>query len=230
MSSGKDMPIGDRIHALRDQLPPSVELAAVSKFHSAEAIMQAYQAGQRLFAENRAQELTAKQKILPGDIKWHFIGSLQQNKVKDIAPFVHTIQSVDSLKLLQEINKQAIKHERIIRVLLEIHIAKEASKHGFTPAECKRLLESEDLEAKFGNIRICGLMGMATFTDDVEQIREEFRMLHHFFVELKSSCFSERAYFTDLSMGMTSDYEIAIQEGSTMIRIGSYIFGHRPPF
>ncbi|MDR1938617.1 MAG: YggS family pyridoxal phosphate-dependent enzyme [Tannerellaceae bacterium] len=220
------MSIRERIAFLKNKLPENVKLVAVSKFHSGEAIMEAYRAGVRIFGENRAQELIAKQKVLPDDMEWHFIGTLQKNKVKDIAPFVHTIQSVDSLKLLQEIDKQAGKHSRIIHVLLEIHIAGEESKHGYTPEECKEMLAKEDLAA-YPNIRIAGLMGMATFTDDREQVRNEFRTLCSLFKELKSSFFENSNDFTELSMGMTGDYEIAISEGSTMVRIGSYIFGER---
>ncbi|MDR2809366.1 MAG: YggS family pyridoxal phosphate-dependent enzyme [Tannerellaceae bacterium] len=220
------MSVSSRIAFLRNKLPSNVKLIAVSKFRSVEAIMEAYETGLRLLGENRAQELIAKQKVLPDDIEWHFIGSLQKNKVKDIAPFVHTIHSVDSLKLLQEIDKQAGKQLRIIHVLLEIHIAREKSKHGFIPEECRNMLEKEDMTA-YPNIRICGLMGMATFTDEKEQVRKEFRSLCSFFQEFKSSFFANCDYFTELSMGMTDDYEIAVSEGSTMVRIGSYIFGER---
>jgi pyridoxal phosphate enzyme (YggS family) len=221
------MSIRSRIAFLKDKLPENVKLVAVSKFRPAEDIMEAYQAGARIFGENRAQELTAKQKILPDDIEWHFIGSLQKNKVKDIAPFIHTIQSVDSPELLQEIDKQAAKQSRIIHVLIEIHIAREESKHGFTPEECTGILTEKDMITACRNIRICGLMGMATFTDDKEQIRKEFQTLYRLFKDLRSSCFKDRDYFAELSMGMTGDYEIALSEGSTMVRIGSYIFGER---
>jgi len=220
------MSIGSKIEQIKKKLPANVNLVAVSKFHPVEAISEAYQAGQRLFGESRAQELIAKQKALPNDIEWHFIGPLQSNKVKDIAPFIHTIQSIDSLKLLTEINKQAVKQNRIIRVLLEIHIAKEENKHGFTPSEVTDMLEKEAF-ISLANIRICGLMGIATFTDDKEQIRKEFHSLSSLFNEIKSSVFKDIDYFNELSMGMTDDYELAIQEGSTMIRIGSYIFGNR---
>jgi pyridoxal phosphate enzyme (YggS family) len=220
------MRIGTNIAFLKEKLPPHVKLVAVSKFHPAEEIMEAYEAGQRLFGENRAQELSAKQKILPQDIEWHFIGTLQNNKVKDIAPFVHTIQSVDSLKLLHEINKQAGKQGRIIRVFLEIHIAKEQSKHGFEPEECKAIWSKENLNV-YPNIRFGGLMGMATFTDNKEQVKSEFHLLHQLFCDLKSSSFKNCESFTELSMGMTDDYEIALSEGSTIVRIGSFIFGSR---
>lgn len=186
--------------------------------------MEAYEAGQRIFGESRAQELVAKQKELPADIEWHFIGILQTNKVKDIAPFIHTIHSIDSLKLLQEVNKQAEKHDRIIRVLLEIHVAEEETKHGMTPDECRALLDA-DLSA-LTHIRIGGLMGMATFTDDMERVRSEFRQLAALFRELKKK-YPELADFKELSMGMSHDYQIAVEEGSTMVRIGTDIFGER---
>jgi pyridoxal phosphate enzyme (YggS family) len=220
------MNISSKIASLRDKLPSDVKLIAVSKSHSVEAIMEAYKTGLRLFGENRTQELIAKQKILPNDIEWHFIGSLQKNKVKNIAPFVHTIHSVDSLKLLQEIDKQAGKQSRIIQVLLEIHIAREESKHGFIPEECTNMLEKDDMTA-YPNIHICGLMGMATFTDDKEQVRKEYHTLCTLFQKFKSSFFANCNYFTELSMGMTNDYEIAVSEGSTMVRIGRYIFDER---
>ena len=216
--------IAEHIQILRASLPEGVTLVAVSKFHPAEALMEAYEAGQRIFGESRAQELVAKQKELPADIEWHFIGILQTNKVKDIAPFIHTIHSIDSLKLLQEVNKQAEKHDRIIRVLLEIHVAEEETKHGMTPDECRALLDA-DLSA-LTHIRIGGLMGMATFTDDMERVRSEFRQLAALFRELKKK-YPELADFKELSMGMSHDYQIAVEEGSTMVRIGTDIFGER---
>ena len=220
------MSITENITRLKASLPAGVTLVAVSKFHPAEALQEAYNAGQRVFGESRAQELTAKQKVLPGDIEWHFIGPLQSNKVKDIAPFIHTIHSIDSLKLLQEVNKQAAKHDRIVRVLIEIHVAQEEAKHGFSPDECRELLHSLSTDA-LPNIRICGLMGMATNTDDTAQIQDEFHKIHKLFTELKSSVFKGDEYFCELSMGMSHDYPIAISEGSTMIRIGTSIFGER---
>jgi pyridoxal phosphate enzyme (YggS family) len=221
------MSIGAKIDALRKELPPQVKLVAVSKFHPPEAILEAYQSGQRVFGESRVQELTAKQKALPSDIEWHFIGPLQSNKVKDLAPFIHTIHSIDSLRLLEEVNKQAARQNRMIRVLLEIHIAAEEGKHGFTPSEVKELMTKENIHS-LNHIWICGLMGMATFTDDKTQIQKEFHSLRSLFQELKVSPALEGAgYFDELSMGMTGDYALAIQEGSTMVRIGSYIFGDR---
>lgn len=218
------MDIAQHIQELQASLPQGVTLVAVSKFHPVEALQEAYQAGQRVFGESRAQELVAKQLVLPKDIEWHFIGPLQSNKVKDIAPFISLIHSVDSLKLLNEIEKQAAKHERIIRVLLEIHVAEEETKHGMTPDECRALLDA-DLSA-LTHIRIGGLMGMATFTDDMERVRSEFRQLAALFRELKEK-HPELADFKELSMGMSHDYQIAVEEGSTMVRIGTDIFGER---
>ena len=217
--------IAEHIQKIKASLPANVTLVAVSKFHPAEALMEAYEAGQRIFGESRAQELVAKEKVLPKDIEWHFIGTLQTNKVKDIAPFIHTIHNIDSLKLLQEVNKQAEKHGRIIRVLLEIHVAEEETKHGLTPDECRTLLDS-DL-SNLRHVQIGGLMGMATFTDDMERVRSEFRRLSSLFHELKEHYFANQPEFKDLSMGMSHDYHIAIEEGSTMVRIGTDIFGER---
>lgn len=220
------MSITQNLVRLKASLPEGIKLVAVSKFHPAEAIQEAYNAGQRVFGESRAQELTAKQKVLPGDIEWHFIGPLQSNKVKDITPFIYMIHSIDSLKLLQEVNKQAAKQNRIVRVLLEIHVAEEETKHGYTPEECKELLESKaPFELK--NICICGIMGMATNTDDTEQVRKEFHLLHNLFLEIKEAYFKNNEYFTELSMGMSHDYPTAIQEGCTIIRVGTSIFGER---
>ena len=220
------MSISQNIVQLRASLPANVTLVAVSKFHPAEALKEAYDAGQRVFGESRAQELTAKQKVLPGDIEWHFIGPLQSNKVKDIAPFIHTIHSIDSFRLLQEVNKQAAKNNRVIRVLLEIHVAQEDTKHGLTPDECRELLQNEQLD-ELGNIQIVGLMGMATYTDDTALIEQEFHLLHELFSELKAIYFRGNDNFAVLSMGMSHDYPVAIRQGSTMIRVGTSIFGER---
>lgn len=220
------MSISQNIVQLKASLPANVTLVAVSKFHPAEALKEAYDAGQRVFGESRAQELTAKQKVLPGDIEWHFIGPLQSNKVKDIAPFIHTIHSIDSFRLLQEVNKQAAKNSRVIRVLLEIHVAQEDTKHGLTPDECRELLQNEQLD-ELGNIQIAGLMGMATYTDDTTLIEQEFHLLHELFSELKAIYFKGNDNFAVLSMGMSHDYHVAIRQGSTMIRVGTSIFGER---
>lgn len=217
--------ITENIQMIRASLPQQVTLIAVSKFHTVDALTEAYGAGQRIFGESRAQELVAKQKVLPTDIEWHFIGTLQTNKVKDIAPFIHTIHSIDSFRLLEDVNRQAVKHNRIIRILLEIHIAQEETKHGMTPEECHSML-SCDL-SDFKNISIGGLMGMASLTNDMNRVRSEFRKLAILFRELKAQYFQDKPDFKDLSMGMSHDYNIAIEEGSTMVRIGTNIFGIR---
>ncbi len=218
------MSITQRIQELQASIPDNVTLVAVSKFHPVEALEEAYRAGQRVFGESRAQELVAKAKVLPQDIEWHFIGPLQSNKIKEIAPFIHLIHSVDSLKLLQEIEKQAAKNDRVIRVLLEIHVAKEETKHGFSVEECRSLVGTLP---ELPHVSICGIMGMASLTTDESQIREEFRQLHGLFTELQSANFKDKGDFSTLSMGMSHDYPIAIEEGSTMIRVGTYIFGER---
>ncbi|MDR2120611.1 MAG: YggS family pyridoxal phosphate-dependent enzyme [Tannerella sp.] len=219
------MSVAGNLARIRSTLPDGVTLVAVSKFHPPEIIREAYDAGQRIFGENRVQELTAKQPLLPHDVEWHFIGTLQTNKVKYIAPFIHTIQSIDSVNLLKEVDRQAGKRKRKIRVLLEIHIAEETSKHGFTMDECRVLLGDGTFSA-FPNVRIAGLMGMATFTDDTEQVGREFRRLNAFFEEIKNDRPPGDA-FTELSMGMSGDYPIAVAHGSTMVRIGSAVFGER---
>jgi len=204
----------------------STTLVAVSKTKPNDAIFRLYEQGQRIFGENRVQELIQKYDTLPKDIDWHFIGHLQSNKVKNIAPFVQLIHSVDSLKLLSEINKQAAKHERIIDCLLQIHIADESTKFGLNKTETLTLLNSDTYTA-MQNIRITGVMGMATFTDDTSQVRREFRQLKDLFDQLKSEFFIKENTFKEISMGMSGDYQIAIEEGSTMIRIGSLLFGLR---
>jgi len=204
----------------------STTLVAVSKTKPNDTILRLYEQGQRIFGENRVQELIQKYDTLPKDIDWHFIGHLQSNKVKNIAPFVQLIHSVDSLKLLSEINKQAAKHERIIDCLLQIHIADESTKFGLNKTETLTLLNSDTYIA-MQNIRITGVMGMATFTDDTSQVRREFRQLKDLFDQLKSEFFIKENTFEEISMGMSGDYQIAIEEGSTMIRIGSLLFGLR---
>ena len=220
------MDIKRNISAICSWLPKSVKLIAVSKFHPVETIKEAYEAGQRIFGESRVQELITKQLALPDDIEWHFIGTLQTNKVKYIIPFISMIQSVDTLKLLQEINRQAEKCNRVIRILLEVHIARENSKHGFSVDECKTLFTGKILQ-QYPNIQVCGLMGMATFTDNTDQIRHEFGILRTLFEDIKSFPVTDKATFTELSMGMSDDYKAAIEEGSTMVRIGTGIFGTR---
>lgn len=220
------MSIKENLQNVLRPIPSTVTLVAVSKFHPASAVQAAYEAGQRIFGESRVQELEEKRSLLPADISWHFIGHLQRNKVKYIAPYIDMIHAVDTLSLLQEINKEAQKHKRTIRCLLEIHIAQEESKYGFSMDECRNLLKSEDWE-HLTCIEICGLMGMATFTDDTETIAKEFSTLQAFFQEIKVTYFSDKPYFKELSMGMSDDYLIAIEQGSTMVRVGSKIFGHR---
>ena len=220
------MSIAQRIQALKHSLPSEVTLVAVSKFHPVEALQEAYAAGQRVFGESRAQELVAKQRQLPADIEWHFIGTLQSNKVKEIVPFISLIHSVDSLRLLQEIEKQAAKVDRVIRVLLEIHVAQEETKHGLTPEACRQLLADEAV-THLPHVRICGLMGMASNTDDEAQVKAEFHQIHALFSELKDGICRSNPDFTWLSMGMSHDYPLAIAEGSNLIRIGTYIFGER---
>lgn len=220
------MSIAENLHRITKTLPSGVKLAAVSKTHSVEEIMEAYQTGQRCFAENKAQELSAKQPLLPSDIEWHFIGHLQSNKVKYIAPFVSLIHSVDSLKLLQVIDKEASKNGRTIPCLLQFHVAEEDTKFGLDIEEAEEILESEAYH-ELKNISIAGIMGMATFTDDYDQVRREFRHLKAIFDQLKGKYFAHDPAFREISMGMSDDYEIAVSEGSTLVRIGSSIFGAR---
>lgn len=220
------MSIAQRIQELKQSLPSDVTLVAVSKFHPVEALQAAYDAGQRVFGESRAQELVAKQRQLPADIEWHFIGTLQTNKVKEIVPFISLIHSVDSFRLLQEIEKQAAKVDRVIRVLLEIHVAQEETKHGLTPEACRQLLADEAV-THLPHVRICGLMGMASNTDDEAQVKAEFHQIHALFSELKDGICRSNPDFMWLSMGMSHDYPLAIAEGSNLIRIGTYIFGER---
>ncbi|MBR6621979.1 MAG: YggS family pyridoxal phosphate-dependent enzyme [Bacteroides sp.] len=218
--------IQEEIKSIQERLPEHVRLVAVSKFHPIEALEEAYAAGQRVFGESKVQEMTTKYEALPKDIEWHFIGHLQTNKIKYMAPYVALIHGVDSFKLLKEINKQAIKAERIIPCLLQIHIAQEESKFGFSFDECRQMLE-EGCWKELTHISIAGLMGMATNTDDENIIQQEFHSLGAFFQEIKDSYFSNQPAFKEISMGMSDDYPIAIAEGSTLVRIGSKIFGQR---
>jgi pyridoxal phosphate enzyme (YggS family) len=207
-------------------LPPHVRLVAVSKFHPNEALQEAYDAGQRIFGESKVQEMTQKYESLPKDIEWHFIGHLQTNKIKYMASYVAMIHGVDSFKLLIEINKQAAKVGRIIPCLLQIHIAQEETKFGFSFEKCKEMLMAGEWKS-LKNISLCGIMGMATNTEDEEEIRKEFQSLRSFFQEIKQGFFSEDSAFKEISMGMSDDYPLAIEYGSTLIRIGSRIFGNR---
>lgn len=220
------MSIAQNIQDITNLLPEQVTLVAVSKTKPVETLLEAYKAGQRHFGENKVQEMNEKQEALPSDIHWHLIGHLQSNKVKFIAPYVHLIHSVDSLKLLQEIDKQAKKNQRIIDCLLQFHIAEEETKFGLSIQEAEDLISSQAY-AELKNVRIVGIMGMATFTEDQQQIRKEFRQLKQYFEHLKTNHFASSPYFKEISMGMSSDYLLAIEEGSTLIRVGSSIFGER---
>ncbi len=213
-------------HNIKDSLPEGVRLVAVSKTKPEEDIMTLYNKGQRIFGENKAQELKGKYEHLPKDIEWHLIGHLQTNKIKYIAPFVSMIHSIDSYELLKEVNKHAIKHERVLNCLLQFHIAQEETKFGFLLDECEAMLNDPGY-TDLKNIKICGVMGMASLTDNQEQIHREFHTLHEYFKLLKNKYFSNNPDFKELSMGMSEDYPIAIEEGSTLIRVGSAIFGAR---
>lgn len=218
--------IQEEIKSIQESLPGHVRLVAVSKFHPIEALEEAYAAGQRVFGESKVQEMTTKYEALPKDIEWHFIGHLQTNKIKYMAPYVALIHGVDSFKLLKEINKQAIKARRTIPCLLQIHIAREETKFGFSFDECRQMLE-EGCWKELTHVSINGLMGMATNTDDESIIQQEFRSLETFFQEVKDAYFSNQPAFKEISMGMSDDYPLAITEGSTLVRIGSKIFGQR---
>jgi pyridoxal phosphate enzyme (YggS family) len=211
---------------LRDRVPSSVQIVAVSKTKPVSDIIEAYNNGQRLFGENKVQEILAKKDMLPGDVEWHMIGHLQSNKVRSIVPFVSMIHSVDSIKLLSVIDTESKRIGKTTDCLLQVHIAEEETKFGFSFEELEDALRSENL-AGMKNIRICGLMGMATFTSDTEQVRKEFRKLASHFKTIKENLFSSKQAFHELSMGMSGDFEIALEEGSTMIRVGSLIFGGR---
>ncbi|NNC61251.1 MAG: YggS family pyridoxal phosphate-dependent enzyme [Eudoraea sp.] len=217
------MSIADNLKKIKNELPEKVTLVAVSKTKSDNEILQAYEAGHRIFGENKVQEMTEKWSSLPKDIEWHMIGHVQRNKVKYMAPYVSIIHGVDSLKLLREVNKQGRKHDRVIPCLLQVFIAEEETKFGFDEQELQELLASNELK-DLSHVKIKGLMGMATFTDNKEQIRKEFHSLKTMFEALKTIL----PDISILSMGMSGDYKIAIEEGSTMVRIGSSIFGARP--
>lgn len=218
--------IQEEIQAIKAGLPEGVRLVAVSKFHPIEALQDAYDGGQRIFGESKVQEMTQKYEALPKNIEWHFIGHLQTNKIKYMAPYVALIHGVDSYKLLAEINKQAAKAGRVIPCLLQIHIAQEETKFGFSTEECRAMLE-EGQWRQLDHVQIAGVMGMATNTEDETQIKREFSTLSAFFQEIKEAYFKEVSSFKEISMGMSDDYPLAIEEGSTLIRIGSRIFGAR---
>ncbi|MCD6659885.1 MAG: YggS family pyridoxal phosphate-dependent enzyme [Lentimicrobium sp.] len=218
--------LAEHVNYVMQELPPHVTLVAVTKTRPVELLEEAYSLGLRDFGENRVQEMCDKQPLLPADVRWHQIGHLQTNKVKYIAPFVHLIHSVDSLKLLAEINRQAAKNERVIDVLLQVYIAREESKFGLDDDEVIELLNNHETAA-MKNIRICGLMGMATFTDNDLVVRNEFASLKKLFEKLRNGFFIGHEEFRWLSMGMSGDYHIAIEEGSNMVRIGTALFGER---
>jgi pyridoxal phosphate enzyme (YggS family) len=218
--------IKENLEKILSHIPVNVKLIAVSKTKPVQLLQQAYEAGQRDFGENRVNELVDKEAILPKDINWHMIGHLQTKKVKKIAAFVHLIHGVDSFKLLTEINKQAERNERIIDVLLQFHIAQESSKFGFDMKEIQEMVDDQTF-FELKNVRIIGVMGMATFTDDEAIIRSEFQSLADYFQDLKNGIFPQADYFKEISMGMSGDYLVAIDEGSTMVRVGSAIFGAR---
>jgi len=211
---------------LAELKPTGVKLVAVSKYHPIEALKEAYDVGQRCFGESHVQELEQKHAAMPDDVEWHFIGHLQTNKVKYITPYISLIHAVDTLKLLREIDKQAAKVGRVINCLLQVHVAKETTKFGFLPEELMLLMKNEECK-DMHHVRICGLMCMATNTDNCELIRSEFRQVKQLYDEIKAQYFADNNDFSKLSMGMSEDYNIAIEEGSSMVRIGSMIFGER---
>ena len=220
------MGVVENLHAIKEQVPSHVTLVAVSKTKPDEAIMEAYRAGHRDFGENKVQDLVAKQERLPDDIRWHMVGHLQSNKVKYLAPFVHMVHGVDSLKLLGVIDREAEKNGRNIDCLLQVRIAREETKFGLTEEDLLQLVSSETFR-NMDHVRIRGLMGMATYTENSKQIREEFRQLKRIFERLKNSQFKKEEGFDQLSCGMSGDFHLAIEEGSTLVRIGSLIFGPR---
>ncbi len=221
-----EVDVARNLHEVLGNLPEGVRLVAISKFHPKEYIEAAYGEGQRIFGESHEQELKGKAETLPKDIEWHFIGHLQTNKVKYIAPYIAMIEAADSLKLLKEIEKQAARHDRIIKVLLELHIAEEETKYGLTLEACRQLLEDGEWR-ELRHVRICGLMMMASNVDDEEQIAREFDKAADFFREVKERYFSDDPEFRERSWGMSHDYQIAVRHGSTMVRVGTTIFGPR---
>lgn len=218
--------VKENLREVLGNLPAGVNLVAISKFHPNEYIEAAYAEGQRIFGESHEQELARKVESLPKDIEWHFIGHLQTNKVKYIAPYISMIESVDSLKLLKEINKQAAKHDRVVKVLLELHIAEEETKSGFSFDDCRELLEAGEWRT-MEHVQICGIMMMASNTDDEQQIAQEFDAAYAFFKEVKEKYFADDDAFCERSWGMSHDYQIAVKHGSNMVRVGTTIFGPR---
>ena len=220
------MSIAQNIERITAQLPQGVKLVAVSKFHPIERLQAAYAAGQRIFGENRAQELAAKAPQMPSDVEWHFIGHLQKNKVRMIMPWASTIQSIDSTELLQLVNKEAARIDRHVNVLLQLHVAKEQTKSGFTIEKVLKAA-SEGAFSNLSNVTITGMMAMATFTSDMEQVASEFEQVHDTFVKLRDNYFAGDERFKEISMGMSDDWPIAVQHGATLVRIGTDIFGPR---
>jgi hypothetical protein len=218
--------IKENLEKVNAMLPDGVRLVAVSKFHPVEELAEAYEAGQRLFGENRAQELIAKAPLLPDDVRWHFIGHLQKNKVRAIMPYVSVIESVDSVKLLQLIEKEAARIDRKVDVLLQIHVAQEETKSGFSVEELMQAGE-EGLLTCYDHVRVCGVMAMASLTDDMEQVAQEFDLVRRTYLILKDGCFDDCADFFELSMGMSDDWQVAVKYGATLVRIGTAIFGPR---
>lgn len=218
--------VKENIRKLQDSLPKGVGLVAVSKFHPVELLREAYDAGQRIFGESRAQELLQKVGQMPDDVKWHFIGHLQTNKVRAIVPYVAMIHSIDSEKLLRVVDSEAECAGRVVDVLLQLHVAQEETKYGMTADECVAMVESGVL-AELTHVRVCGVMGMATNTDDENEIRAEFRKIKQVFDLLHEGCLHDSDCFREISMGMSDDYQIAVEEGSTLVRVGHSIFGER---
>lgn len=218
--------ISDQIKIITETLPDGVELVAVSKFHPVEALKEAYDAGQRIFGESRVQEISQKRLLMPDDVQWHFIGHLQTNKVRQLVPYVSLIHSVDSIKLLESINAESARIGRVVDVLLQLHVAQEETKFGFTCEDCVDMVDKGVLD-RLPNVRVCGVMGMATNTDDMGKVREEFKSIKNVFDTLKQRYFADKPYFKEISMGMSDDYHIAMEEGSTLVRIGTTIFGSR---
>ena len=221
--------VKENLETVRKTIPSGVLLVAVSKTKPVEDLQEAYDAGQRVFGENHALEMRDKHEVLPKDIDWHFIGHLQTNKIKYIIQYVRLIHSIDTFNLLQAVNKEAVKHDRVVDCLLQFHIAEEETKFGLSMEEAEEILDFAETHgrASLQNVRICGVMGMATNTDDMAQVRKEFRHLKEIFSTLKAKYFADCEWFKEISMGMSHDYPIAIEEGSTMVRVGSKIFGER---
>ncbi|MBQ6078781.1 MAG: YggS family pyridoxal phosphate-dependent enzyme [Muribaculaceae bacterium] len=219
--------IKENLEHVTAQLPKGVQLVAVSKFHPVEELREAYDAGQRLFGENRVQELVAKAPQLPENIRWHFIGHLQKNKVRMLMPHVSVIESVDSVKLLQLIEKEASRIDRTVEVLLQLHVAQEETKSGFSIDEVLEAAEAGELTENLPHVRVCGVMAMASLTDDMEQVAREFDLVRRTYCTLKDGCFDESPYFNHLSMGMSDDWPVAVKYGATLVRIGTAVFGPR---